>query len=112
MVSVKADRMSKILEKRLAFLCEMLGIHNPPPGQIRYRLFHHTCSALLEAKRFLAKYAVILVHSFSNTDEGLQDYRNFVSLFCSTTASVNGVVDLGCRDGVQLFSAWVRERGK
>lgn len=96
-------------EKRLAFLCKTLELDNPPPEQVRYQLLHRTCSAMLEAKRFFAKYAVILVHSFSETNEGFQDYQSFISLFGQAKGAVDKTVDLGLRDGIHLFSAWVRE---
>ncbi len=109
MISEWGPKSSSGKEERLGSLCEILEIDNPPPGEIRYQLLHRTCSAILEAKRFFAKYAVMLVHSFSKADEGFQDFQNFVSLFCPTRAAVNEIVDVGRRDGVQLFCVWVRE---
>ncbi len=68
-------------EKRLQFLCKELEIECPPPAKIRYQLLHRTVSAILEAKRFRASEAVMVVHTFSKTNEWLEDYQYFLSLF-------------------------------
>ena len=67
-------------QERLAFLARCLGIELPIPDGIRYQLLHRTASAIIEAKRFTAPYAVMLVHSFSPEKLWLDDYLAFVSL--------------------------------
>ena len=94
-------------QERLTFLCSLLGFEFPPPGNMRYQLFHRTASAILEAKRFHAKYAMMLVHSFSQTDAWFEDYRHFLSYFGASNAQ-NEIAVGGLRDGIQLFFAWVR----
>lgn len=91
---------------RLAFISELLGI-NSPPGDIRYQLVHRAASALLEAQRFLAPQAVMLVHSFSERDASLSDYQAFLRLL-GASGGVNRVVSAGMRSGVQLYLGWVR----
>ncbi|GAB4580874.1 MAG: hypothetical protein Fur0022_36180 [Anaerolineales bacterium] len=49
-------------KKRLKILRDILGLKIEPPLNIRYQLFHRMASAILEAKRFNAKYAVMVVH--------------------------------------------------
>jgi len=56
-------------EKRLQFLCNELGFDFSPPPKVRYQLLHRTVSAILEAKRFRTNEAVMVVHTFSTTDE-------------------------------------------
>ena len=56
---------SKGKQTRLKFLCDMLGLSNEPPSHVRYQLLHRTASAIIESKRFNAKYAMMIVHSFS-----------------------------------------------
>ncbi len=94
-------------QERLTFLCELLGFDYPPPDDVRYQLIHRTASAVIEAKRFHARQAVMLVHSFSQEDRWLEDYERFLSLF-GVTAAVNGVVSAGKAGGATLHFAWVR----
>jgi hypothetical protein len=68
-------------KKRLDFLGEILGIGMAFPEVIRYQLLHRTASAIIEAHRFTARHAVLMVHSFSQNDQWFEDYANFVHLF-------------------------------
>ena len=74
---------------------------------IRYQLLHRTASALIEAERFGASTAFMLVHSFSQEDEHLEDYQEFVKLF-GTSGEVNTVSYAGNKNGIDLYLAWVR----
>ena len=94
-------------EERLGFLCSLLNIPFPPPGDIRYQLLHRTASAILEAKRYFAKYAVMLVHSFSQSDQWLDDYERFVSLL-GVPGSTNHLSEVDSQSGTRLFLGWVR----
>ena len=72
-------------ERRLAFLMESLGLTSLP-GAIRYQLLHRTVAALLEADRFAARHAVVLVHAFDppasdGRQAGFDDFAAFVALF-------------------------------
>ena len=68
-------------KKRLKFLCDTLGLSCEPPSHTRYQLFHRTASAIIEAKRFNANYAMMIVHSFSPEHKCFADYQDFLSLF-------------------------------
>ncbi|TLD42080.1 MAG: hypothetical protein JETT_1648 [Candidatus Jettenia ecosi] len=48
----------------------------------------------------------MLVHSFSDSNEGFTDYRRFLSLF-SITGELDRVVSVGYVSGVYLYFAWV-----
>jgi hypothetical protein len=64
--------------ERLAFLLERLGLADDEmTAALRYQLLHRTTAALLEAERFGAPEAVMLVHSFSRTAEWHSDYARF-----------------------------------
>lgn len=91
--------------ERLAYLLTLLGLSSVP-YTIRYQLLHRTASAIIEAQRFTATHAVMLVHSFSQSSEWFQDYAAFVSLM-GGVAVENGMVSVGCRSGVLLHLAWV-----
>ncbi len=91
--------------EQLAYLLSLLGL-SEVPGTTRYQLLHRTASAIIEAQRFNAAHAVMLVHSFSQSREGFQDYAAFVSLMGGSAAE-NILVSVGFRSGVSLHLAWV-----
>jgi hypothetical protein len=55
--------------ERLAFLSSSLGLAADDVADARYQLVHRSVSALIEARRFAARHAVMLVHSFSERDD-------------------------------------------
>ena len=93
-------------KKRLQYLCEQLGLEFPPPLETRYQLLHRTVSAIIEAKRFRTTEAVMVVHTFSKTNEWLEDYQYFLSLF-GLVAGVNESVSIKMPDNINLTLAWV-----
>ncbi len=92
--------------KRLAFLEQCLGLSAPVEGDVRYQLLHRTASAVIEARRFGAAHAVLLVHSFSATHEWLSDYQRFLSLF-EASGDVDSITSCNVVDSIQLHAAWV-----
>ena len=92
--------------ERLDFLAECLGLQASIPGDIRYQLLHRTASSVIEAMRFGARHAMLLVHSFSQTHEWLGDYQRFLGLFGST-ADVGQAVTLASTGPIVLHAAWV-----
>jgi hypothetical protein len=93
--------------ERLGAIQKLLGLEGELPASTRYQLLHRTASAVLEAQRFGATQACMLVHSFSASDSSLSDYQSFLRLFgCSGGA--NQAIDAGTRSGVRLHFAWVR----
>lgn len=65
--------------ERLNFILGLLGIAQCP-ADIRYQLLHRTASALVEAERFDAKFAGMIVHSFSPEHRWREEFDRFVSL--------------------------------
>jgi hypothetical protein len=92
---------------RLRFLCEELGLSYPPPDELAYQLLHRTVSAIIEARRFLARDAIMLVHSFSSSDDWFDDYARFLSLL-GVSGAIDELVTVPGRDGPALHFAWVR----
>lgn len=93
-------------QQRLQFLCDLLGCSTSHVSNIRYQLLHRTASALIEAKRFHASCAMMMVHSFSQSNESFGDYNTFLSLF-NLKGQPNSVVHMGMRDGIDLYFSWV-----
>ncbi len=98
-------------KKRLKFLCEELGIRVEDVSNIRYQLLHRTVSAMIEAKNFNASNALMIVHSFSQTDEWFEDYSEFASLF-NISAKLNDVHFAGEINGVNLYLGWIKGEQK
>lgn len=102
-------------ERRLRFLCDLLGFDENRINHIRYQLLHRTASAIVEAKKFKAENALMLVHSFSKLqetdDEGFRDYCEFLMLF-GRRGKMNSLVFAKDISGVNLYLGWVRGNRK
>ncbi|MEK7699713.1 MAG: hypothetical protein AAB332_04860 [Planctomycetota bacterium] len=93
--------------ERLHYLCSVLGLKTKPDDDIRDQFLHRTASAIIEAIRFHANHAVMLVHSFSEKKVGFADYERFLSLF-NVVGEVDKIISAGQVSGVNLYFAWVR----
>lgn len=93
--------------ERLASLYDVLGM-NEVPLSVRYQLLHRTAAPILEARRFGADTAVLVVQSFDhNHDTGLKDYLHFLSAL-NAEGGADSLTWLGIRSGVKPWAAWVR----
>lgn len=92
--------------KRLAGLCQLLGIETIPPD-VRYQLVHRTASSVLEAKRFMAAHAAMIVHSFSQSDEWYEDFETFAAALGSVAAK-GRLVAIPNHDRPTLHLGWAR----
>jgi hypothetical protein len=93
---------------RLSFLLQKLNLSNNQVQQIRYQLLHRTVSAIVEAQRIGAKNALMLVHSFSQTNAHFSDFSQFVKLF-GLTAKNNSIVGpyKNQTEGIDLYFGWI-----
>lgn len=102
----------KVSEKgyqtRLNHILSNSGLTGPIPGHIRYQLLHRTASAVIEAKRFHCKSAVMIVQSFveSDTENHFMDYGQLLQMYGVTPVKekINFLVNI---NGIRLSSAWV-----
>ncbi len=92
-------------QRRLAYLCDLLGITIDEAIDLRYQLLHRTASAIIEAQRFKAGPAVMLVHSWAPNLEGFDDYSAFATVL-GGSPEVDSVTDVTSVDG--LYIGWVR----
>ncbi len=92
---------------RLRFICAQLGLASEPPGTVRYQLLHRSVSALVLARRFNARYAVMLVHSFSPVGAWFEDFETFCGLFGSRPAERDVLLPLTMAGGIALYAGWV-----
>lgn len=91
-------------KKRLAFLCETLGISSPPP-ELRYQLLHRTVAAIVEARRFRTDRAAMVVQSFSQEHRWFDDFAFFMSLV-GLEATVGEGRDCTLPCGLPLTLGW------
>jgi len=101
------DPNSKGKVERLAYLAQTLGLEESPPIHLRYQLFHRTASALIEAARFKADLAIMLVHSFSQTHKWFGDYAAFADLMKCERAHLENVVRSQRETRRPLYLGWV-----
>jgi len=103
-ISTKSGKPARIKQ-----ICNLLGLPLPVPDPIRYQLLHRTASAVIEAKRFNAPTAVMLVHSFSKVNAHFADYEAFVRLFVpGAGVKVGELVRLtSTSDGITMYAGWV-----
>jgi hypothetical protein len=94
--------------ERLAALKGLLGIADREVGAIRYQLLHRAASALLEAGRFRATTAVLLIQSFNRqADEGSwKDFQAFAALL-GGRPSEGALTCASVRTAVPLHLGWV-----
>jgi hypothetical protein len=104
----RAREPSANARKRLTFLCELLQLDEAGILDLRYQLLHRTAAAILEAQRFAAHHALMLVHSFSAKDTWLDDYQAFAQRMGAPGADVDAIVAVGERGGVPVYLSWVR----
>lgn len=93
--------------ERLEFLSDVLQLDEDKLDHIRYQLLHRTASAAIEAKRFNAQNALMLVHSFSQSDEWFDDYCQFLALF-EVKGKLDSLVFAKTLDGIDLYFGWVK----
>ena len=97
-------------QTRLAGLGAILDV-NSFPYHIRYQLVHRAASAVLEARRFLAAHAIMLVHSFSQSGKWYEDFGEFCALLGATRGK-DRLIEVPNRTGPTLHLAWVTGDGR
>jgi hypothetical protein len=93
-------------EQRLKFLCQELEMDFPPANALRYQLFHRTASAVIEAKKYRARDAVMVVHTFSQSNQWFDDYAAFLAAL-TLPAEINGVATKRLVSGIRLHFGWI-----
>lgn len=92
-------------EQRLNYLTRRLGLADNLPDEIYYQLIHRTASAVIEARRFHAKAAVMLVHTFSPEDQWFSEFATFCALF-GCTAEIGKLHRVEAEGGLHLYLGW------
>jgi hypothetical protein len=92
--------------ERLRYLLNKLSLTNNQVQKIRYQLLHRAVSAIIEAEKLGTKNALILIHSFSKSDNHFTDFDQFVKLF-GLSAVKNSIVGPYQTNGINVFFGWV-----
>jgi len=93
-------------EARLDSLCKMLDLDAKETDALRYQLLHRTASVLLEAKRYRAKDAVLIVHAFGEDAASFEDFSDFVQALGFEKPFIGKLTGPLDRDGVSLYVGW------
>ncbi|MGH7392803.1 MAG: DUF6946 family protein [Candidatus Rokuibacteriota bacterium] len=95
---------------RLQFLQHSLGLRGVDVSALRYQLLHRAASALVQAERFGARFAVLLIHSFGGhaDDKSREDYQRFAETMGCAPA-FNAVVTVGRQATVPLLIGWLTD---
>ena len=94
-------------QERLTYLKSVLSLSDDLPGHIYYQLLHRAASAVIEAERFGAVAAVMLVHSISQTNTWFAEFAHFAELF-GIEASIGNVGVAKARNELPLILGWVK----
>jgi len=91
-------------KERLDYLCRALGLEHCP-SDIHYQLLHRTVSALIEAEKFAAGDAAMIVHSFSPERRWFDAFARFAALL-GATGEPGNPVSLPTPGGRRLILGW------
>ena len=100
------DQRAANRQERLDGLCKILGIGVGDAMGLRYQLLHRTASALIEAERYSATTAVMLVHSFSSERKWFEDFVAFGATM-GVSVEAGRLVDVGMRLNRRLLLGWL-----
>ncbi len=93
-------------KERINYIKSLLNLNSDLNPELRYQLFHRTASALIEAEKYNAKNAMLLIHSFSEENKWFEDYQNFTALF-GQFGEMNKLYS--CQlNNLNLFFCWVQ----
>lgn len=94
---------------RLKSLCAIVGLNEAASGTLRYQLLHRTASAVLEAKRYRARHAAMLVQSFCPKGSWHKDFTAFARAAGFGDVPVGSISSPKDCDGVSLQIGWVSD---
>jgi hypothetical protein len=95
-------------QQRLAG-AETLGLRDRELNDLPYQLLHRSAAPIIEAGRYNAEHALMLVHSFSETMDHHVEYVAFAEAM-GVTGMPGQVEFVGVRDGVQFYLCWIADQ--
>lgn len=100
---------SDIKQERLLGLRETLGLLDSDVANLRYQLLHRTAATVYEAQRYKVCWAVMLVHSFSESHSGFDDFQAFAEAIGTPVSDVNELSQKREIEEVSLRLGWVAD---
>ncbi|MGE0723512.1 MAG: hypothetical protein AB7O45_04010 [Alphaproteobacteria bacterium] len=96
--------------RRLAALLATLEVAAADVDGLRYQLLHRTCAAIYEARGMGFDRAAMVVHSFSPSHAGFDDFSTFAAQLGVSVDTPGGISAPIRREGVQLRLGWAADR--
>lgn len=102
--------------ERLKALCGVLGVDPADTDDLYYQLFHRTCASIYEAKRFVYKRAVMLVHSFAEVPASpgmpacFDDFSAFARAVGMPVTAPGSISPSKLCDGIEMRLAWISDK--
>jgi hypothetical protein len=94
---------------RLNGLCELLGLQIEVASPLRYQLLHRTAAAALEAKRYRARHAAMIVQSFCPDCTGLSDFQSFAEAMGYGRVGANTISSPKALGSISLRIGWAAD---
>lgn len=94
---------------RLQGLCTTLAVDPAAMGPLYYQLFHRTCAAIYEAKRFGYTRAAMVVHSFSAEKAWFAEFVAFTHAIGMPISKPGHFSPDHICDGVAMNIGWVSD---
>ncbi len=96
-------------QKRLFGILELIGLPPNIPQTIRYQLLHRLASPIVAAKdTFDARHAVMIIHSFSDSDKSFTDFAALMSLYGINDPHIGQLYPLTTIGNIKLYAGWAR----
>jgi hypothetical protein len=105
-----SDEKSGGRMERLSRLCSTLNVDAGSVTHLYYQLFHRTCAAIYEAKRFRYPTAAMLVHSFDSKSAWFEEFAAFASAVGMPVTETNAISPTKICDGIATRLGWVSDK--
>jgi hypothetical protein len=96
--------------ERLHGLCDLLDLNTEAAFELRYQLLHRTAAAVLEAERYRARHAAMVVQSFRPDKTGLSDFQSFAEAMGYGQVDANSISSPKTLGSVGLRIGWSADR--
>jgi hypothetical protein len=97
-------------EERLRGLCDLLDLNTETASGLRYQLLHRTAAAVLEAKRYRARHAAMVVQSFCPDRTWLSDFQSFAQTMGYGQVEADSISSPKKLGSVHLRIGWAADR--
>jgi len=100
-----ASQAAATVERWLA-ICRLLEVKEQCEPAVQSRFFHRTAAALLEARRFFAAGAAVIVHSVGTRWNSFTDFQRLVAVMGGQVSRPGELVSVAPREGLELHFGW------